>query len=93
MGSVLGLGTVVLIHEVRCLGPLGMPWPQTGATLYLAQIGLTDKGRAIKGLIVGSVVWLGSMIYGMGLWTSGKCMVWSHVVVRMAIELNYRNTT
>ncbi len=30
----------------------GMPWPQTGATQYHAQLGLPDKGRAIKGLVV-----------------------------------------
>ena len=29
-----------------------MPWPQTGATHYHAQLGLPDKGRAIKGLDV-----------------------------------------
>ena len=29
-----------------------MPWPQTGATQYHAQLGLKDNGRAIKGLIV-----------------------------------------
>ncbi len=29
-----------------------MPWPQTDATHYHAQLGLLDKGRAIKGLIV-----------------------------------------
>ncbi len=29
-----------------------MPWPQTGATLYHAQLGLPDKGRAIKGVDV-----------------------------------------
>ena len=30
----------------------GMPWPQTGATQYHAQLGLLDKGRAIIGLVV-----------------------------------------
>ena len=25
-----------------------MPWPKTGATHYNAQLGLLDKGRAIK---------------------------------------------
>ncbi len=30
----------------------GMPWPKTGATQYHAQLGLPDKGRAIKGLVV-----------------------------------------
>ncbi len=29
-----------------------MSWPQTGATQYNAQLGLTDKSRAIKGLVV-----------------------------------------
>ncbi len=30
----------------------GMPWPKTGATQYHAQLGLPDKGRAIKGMVV-----------------------------------------
>ena len=29
-----------------------MPWPKSGATQYHAQLGLPDKGRAIKGLVV-----------------------------------------
>ena len=29
-----------------------MPWPQTGAAQYYAQLGLPDKDRAIKGLVV-----------------------------------------
>ena len=29
-----------------------MPWPQIGASQYHAQLGLSDKGRAVKGLIV-----------------------------------------
>ena len=29
-----------------------MPWPQSGATQYHAQLGLTDKGREIKELVV-----------------------------------------
>ncbi len=29
-----------------------MPWPQTGATQYHAQLGLPDKGRAIKWFVV-----------------------------------------
>ena len=29
-----------------------MPWPQTGATPYHAQLGFPDKGGAIKGLVV-----------------------------------------
>ncbi len=45
----------------------GNAWPQTGAIQYHAHLGLPDKVRAIKGLVVCYVVWLGSMIYGMGL--------------------------
>ena len=29
-----------------------MPWPKTGTTQYHAQLGLPDKGRAVKGLVV-----------------------------------------
>ena len=29
-----------------------MPWPQTGATQSHAQLGLSEKGREIKGLVV-----------------------------------------
>ena len=29
-----------------------MPWPKTGGTQYHAQLGLLDKRRAIKGLVV-----------------------------------------
>ena len=31
------------------------------------------------------------MIYEMGLWNSARCVVWSLVAVKMAIELRYRN--
>ncbi len=51
-----------------------MPWPQTGATHYHAQLGLPYKRRAIKGLVVCSAVWLVFMIYEMGLWTRARCM-------------------
>ncbi len=30
----------------------GTPWLKTGATQYHAQLGLPDKSRAIKGLVV-----------------------------------------
>ena len=46
-----------------------MPLPQKGATHFHAQLGLPDKGRAIKGLILCYVVWLRSKIYRMSLWT------------------------
>ncbi len=29
-----------------------MPWPKTGATQYHTQLGLSDKDRAIKRLVV-----------------------------------------
>ncbi len=29
-----------------------MHWPQTGTTHYHAHLGLTDKGRVTKGLVV-----------------------------------------
>ena len=44
-----------------------MPWPKTGLTHYHAQLGLSDKDHGNKGLVFYYVVWLGSMIYGMGL--------------------------
>ena len=72
------------------VGVAGMPWPNSKP----AQLGISDKGRAIKGLVVcyfTILVWLRSMIYGMGLWTSTSGVVWSLVVLRMAIELKYRN--
>ncbi len=43
-----------------------MPWPQTGETHYLAQLGLSVKVRAIKGLVIRFVVWLLAMIYDLG---------------------------
>ncbi len=42
---------------------------------------MCEKGWAIKGLVDCNVVWLGSMIYGMGLWASTRCvfgpLLWS----------------
>ncbi len=48
-----------------------MLWPQTGATHYHVQLGVTGKGRAIKGFIVCYIVWLGSLKW-MGLGTSAR---------------------
>ena len=78
-------------EQGECLGP------KTGATHYHAQLGLPDTGRAVKGFVVCYcmlyvVVWLRIMIYGIGLWTSARSVVWSLVLVRMAIELKYPNT-
>ncbi len=42
-----------------------MPWPQTVATHCHAQLGIPDKCRVIKGLVVCYSVWLESM-KGMG---------------------------
>ena len=55
-----------------------IPWPRSSATHYHAQLGLPDIGRV--------VVWLGSMIYGVVLWICARYVVWSLVVVRMAID-------
>ena len=43
----------------------GMPWPQTGATHCHEQLGLPDKGCAIKGL---------EFMLGMGHRTCGRCV-------------------
>ncbi len=40
---------------------VGMSWPQSGTTYYHAHLGLKDKGRAIKGIVVCYLVWLESM--------------------------------
>ncbi len=61
-----------------------MPWPQKGAAHYHAQLGLPDKGYAIKGLAVCFVEWLRSIIYWMGLWISTRSVVWSFIVVSTA---------
>ena len=50
----------------------GKPWPETGATHYNAQLGLTDKGRPIKGLVVYCVLRLGSM-KGIGFRSCARC--------------------
>ncbi len=47
----------------------------------------TSRQRSCNQRVVCYIIWLGSMIYGMGLWTSTRCMVGSLVVVRMAIDL------
>ncbi len=51
MGSMLGL-----VHQSSESG--GMPWPQTGATHYHAQLGLPVKGSTIKRLVFCYVIWL-----------------------------------
>ena len=61
-----------------------MPWPQTGITHYHAQIGLSNKGRAMKGLVVCSEVWLGSM-KGMGLRNCVRRKVLVPCMVRIVI--------
>ncbi len=103
MGSMLnpnrviakGIKSCTYCLYVRCATLIvrvrGMPWHQTRATHYHADLGLPDKSRAIKGLVVCYVVWLVS-IKGMGLRTCARCVQdWSLVVVRMAIELKYHN--
>ncbi len=51
---------------------VGIPWSQTGALRYHAQLELPDKGRAIKLLVVCYQVLLGSM-KGMGLIACRRC--------------------
>ncbi len=60
-----------------------MPWPQTAATHYHAQIGLPDKGRANKRLVVCFVVLLESL-KGKGL--AQDAWVLFIVVVRMLLS-------
>ncbi len=56
-------------YNVRCTTIIvrvwGMPWPRAGPNH--AWLGLLDEDRAFNGLVVCFVVWLRSMIYGMGL--------------------------
>ena len=55
---------------VRCATSIvwvrGIFWPLTGTTNNFAQLGLPDKGLAIKGFVVCYVVWLGSMKASLG---------------------------
>ncbi len=50
------LKVVPILRIVRCtiliVRVVGMPWSNTGATLYHAQLELPKNGRVIKGLIV-----------------------------------------
>ncbi len=64
MGSILGPTPVIAIDVKSCayccydrswiliVWVEGMSWPQWGATQYNEQLGLPDKGRTIKGLVV-----------------------------------------
>ncbi len=52
----------------------GIALAKTSTTHYYAQLGILDNGCAIKGLVACYVVWLGSIIYWKGLWTSAICM-------------------
>ena len=40
------------MRDINGLSVGGMPWPQTGATQYHAQLGLPDKCHAMKELVV-----------------------------------------
>ncbi len=44
----------MLLGQMRDINIMsrGMPWPQTGAPQYPAQLGIPDKGRATNGLVV-----------------------------------------
>ena len=59
-----------------------MPWPETGATHYHAQLELQDKGRAIKGMVVCYVVTSMAKIYDLLDGSLDKCklhgpLLWS----------------
>ncbi len=69
-----------------------MPQHPTGANHYHAHLGLPDRGHVVKGLVFCHVVWLGFIIYKMGLWTSVVRGFGNLVVVRMFIELKQHNT-
>ena len=52
------------MHDINRMSRGGMPWPKTGATQYHAQLGLPDKDRAIKVLVVFNDLALGSRVFG-----------------------------
>ncbi len=55
-----------------------MPSPQAGAIHYHAQLGLPDKDRVIKGLVVCYIVWLGSIYME---WVIGHiCVMFAYLV-------------
>ena len=56
----------------------GMPWLKTGATHYHAQLGLIDKGRAIKELVV--------------YWVLHYLIFWTikHVTILLQVMLRWR---
>ena len=56
---------VVIGGEIKKGMSRGMPWPQTGATHCHEQLGLPDKGCAIKGL---------EFMLGLGHRTCGRCV-------------------
>ena len=63
MGSILGTNRIITKKKLKVDYTAtmstsmikGMPWPKKGATHYNAQLGLPDKGLAIKGLVVYNV--------------------------------------
>ena len=65
-----------------------MPWPQTGATQYLAHLRLPDKGHSIER--VDCLLYRMARIYDLWDWTLDK-RNWFLVLIRMTIELKYRN--
>ncbi len=51
-----------------------MPLPKTCTTHYNTQLGLPEKGRTFKGLVICYVVWSGIGIYGIGFSTNERCV-------------------
>ncbi len=64
----------------------GMPRPQIGAFHYHAQLRLPDKGRVCY------VVYIGSMIYGMDVWTRARCVCLVRCCGQDGYRAQVRNT-
>ncbi len=85
MGLILGRGKhqIVFYTRPRCsfqtvslIVRIGRtPWPQIGATHTVHSKDFQKRVVQSKGLVVCYVVWwLGSITYGLGLWTSVRCV-------------------
>ncbi len=58
---------------------MGIPWPQTGVTLNNAQLGFSDKGLALRELVVCYVDWLNVLMGWVlrQLQVAQSCPLWS----------------
>ncbi len=67
-----------------------MPLSQT-VSVHFYPVRTTKKRWSIKGLVVCYVVWLESMIYGMGLWDKRKVRSQIPCCSQDGFESEYRN--